>query len=56
MMKGNGGNLVAILRDYDAVLVVQAENYNRKDADRHAFTALAALLASLEPPEAVTAR
>ena len=50
MMKGNGGNIVAILRDYDAVLVVQAENYNRDDAERHAFTALISLLASLEAP------
>ena len=54
MMKGNGGNIVAVLRDYDAVLVVQAENYNREDAERHAFTALTALATLLEPPSALT--
>ena len=52
MMKGNGGNIVAIVPSYDAVLVVQAENYNRKDAERHAFTALTSLLGSLDPPTA----
>jgi len=56
MMQGNGGNIVAILRDYDAVLVVQARNYNRDDADRHSYTALAAMLASLEPPPPAEAK
>lgn len=52
MMQGNGGNIVAIVPSYDAVLVVQAENYNRKDAERHAFLALTSLLGSLDPPTA----
>ena len=49
MMKGNGGNIVAIVPSHDAVLVVQARNYNQRDAERHAFTALWAMLGSLEP-------
>ncbi|XUU61257.1 serine hydrolase domain-containing protein [Erythrobacter sp. HA6-11] len=49
MMKGNGGNIVALVPDYDAVLVVQTENYNKKDAERHAFTVLTTMLGSLEP-------
>ncbi|UOR15935.1 serine hydrolase domain-containing protein [Qipengyuania aquimaris] len=55
MMKGNGGNIVALVPTYDAVLVVQAENYNREDAERHAFTALTAMLGALEAPEGITA-
>lgn len=54
MMKGNGGNVVAIVPSHDAVLVVQARNYNRGDAERHAFTALWAMLGSLEPVAPVT--
>ena len=50
MMKGNGGNIVALIPSYDAVLVVQARNYNRKNAERHAFTALSAMLTSLDEP------
>ena len=50
LMKGNGGNLVAILRDYDAVLVVQSRNYNKSDAERASFTALFAMIAALDPP------
>jgi CubicO group peptidase (beta-lactamase class C family) len=50
MMKGNGGNIVAVVPGYDAVLVVQATNYNRDIAERSAFTALVAMLASLDPP------
>ena len=49
MMKGNGGNIVALVPSYDAVLVVQTRNYNRKDAERHAFTALTAMLGALDP-------
>lgn len=52
MMKGNGGNIIAIVPSYDAVLVVQSENYNREDAERYSFMALAAMIASLEPPTA----
>jgi len=50
MMKGNGGNIVAIIPAYDAVLVVQTENYNRRDAERHAFTVATTLLGGLEMP------
>ena len=55
MMKGNGGNIVALVPSYDAVLVVQARNYNREEAERHAFTALAAMLAEMEPVLPATA-
>ena len=49
MMKGNGGNIVAVVPSHDAVLVVQTRNYNKRDAERHAFTALWAMLGALEP-------
>ena len=49
MMKGNGGNIVAIVPSHDAVLVVQTRNYNKNDAERHAFTALWSMLAAIEP-------
>jgi CubicO group peptidase (beta-lactamase class C family) len=32
MMIGNGGNIVAVAPDFDAVIVIQATNYNRPDA------------------------
>ncbi|KWV91639.1 serine hydrolase [Erythrobacter sp. YT30] len=51
MMKGNGGNIVAVIPTMDAVLVVQAESYNKRDADRHSFMALTAMLKSLPVPE-----
>lgn len=51
MMKGNGGNIVAIAPTMKAVLVVQTENYNKRDAERFAFTALTAMLKSLPVPE-----
>jgi CubicO group peptidase (beta-lactamase class C family) len=47
MMKGNGGNIVALVPTLDAVLVVQAENYNRQEAERNAFVVLTTLLRSL---------
>lgn len=50
MMRGNGGNYLAILHDYDAVLAVQAKNYNHPRADEWAGQALAAMLAQLTPP------
>lgn len=56
MMKGNGGNIVAVLRDLDAVLVVQARNYNRDFAERNAFIALSAMAGMLEVPEPTTAK
>ena len=46
-MQGNGGNYVAIVRDYDAVLVVQAQNYNNPKADRWSIRALEAMLAAM---------
>ena len=49
MMNGNGGNIVAIVPDYDAVLVVQARNYNEDSAERNAFVALASMLSAMEP-------
>ncbi len=51
MMKGNGGNIVALVPEYDAVLVVQSQSYNRKDAERRSFTVLTTLLRSLALPE-----
>ncbi len=51
MMKGNGGNIVAVVPNMDAVLVVQTENYNKSNAERRAFMALTALLKSLPIPE-----
>ena len=53
MMKGNGGNIVALVPSMDAVLVVQTENYNRRDAERNAFIALTTMLRGLPvPPDA----
>lgn len=51
MMKGNGGNIVAIVPSLDAVLVVQAEYYNKRDAERNAFIVLTTLLRSLPIPD-----
>ncbi|MEM6908148.1 MAG: serine hydrolase [Pseudomonadota bacterium] len=51
MMKGNGGNIVAIVPNLKAVLVVQSENYNRNEAERHSFIALTNLLRTLDVPE-----
>ena len=50
MMKGNGGNIVALVPAYDAVLVVQTENYNRREAERNSFVVLTSMLGSLDPP------
>ncbi len=51
MMKGNGGNIVALVPSLDAVLVVQAESYNKSDAERNAFIALTTMLRSLPIPQ-----
>ena len=51
MMMGNGGNIVSIYRDYDAVIVVQARNYNKDYAYRKSFEAMWAVLAALAEPE-----
>jgi len=53
MMKGNGGNIVALVPGLDAVLVVQTRNYNRKEAQRNSFIALTTMLRSLPAPPAV---
>lgn len=50
MMKGNGGNMVVLVPTLDAVLVVQAENYNKRKATFNAHTALRAMTLSLEVP------
>lgn len=52
MMKGNGGNIVAIVPSMNAVLVVQAESYNKPQAERNAFIALTTMLRSLPVPTA----
>lgn len=49
-MQGNGGNMIAGFRKYDAVVVVQAANYNKPYASRHAFTIVEASLAHLFHP------
>ena len=51
MMKGNGGNIVALVPTMDAVLVVQSESYNRAEAERNSFIALTSMLRSLPVPE-----
>jgi CubicO group peptidase (beta-lactamase class C family) len=49
-MQGNGGNVVALFRAYDAVVVVQTANFNQRDADERTFSILSAALAALPPP------
>ncbi|WP_165853551.1 serine hydrolase domain-containing protein [Aurantiacibacter aquimixticola] len=39
-MSGNGGNIVVLLPDYDAVAVVAATSYNRDDAFDNAITVI----------------
>lgn len=50
MMKGNGGNIVALVPSLDAVLVVQSESYNRKAAERNSFIALTTMLRQVQAP------
>jgi CubicO group peptidase (beta-lactamase class C family) len=50
MMKGNGGNIVALVPTLDAVLVVQSESYNRKRAERNSFIALTTMLRTVPVP------
>jgi CubicO group peptidase (beta-lactamase class C family) len=50
MMKGNGGNIVALVPTLDAVLVVQAESYNRREAERNSFIVLTTMLRNLSIP------
>jgi hypothetical protein len=49
-MQGNGGNMVAIFRDYDAVIVVQSSNYNKSDANMQSNRIIEAALAALPTP------
>lgn len=49
MMQGNGGNMVAIFRQYDAVIVVQSANYNQLDADAYSVRIVQAALSALSP-------
>lgn len=49
-MMGKGGNLVAILRDQDAVITVQSANYQRKDAHDRSFAIVEGALAELPLP------
>lgn len=53
MMKGNGGNIVALVPSMDAVLLVQSESYNRKAAERNSFIALTTMLRTVTPPPVV---
>lgn len=48
MMMGNGGNIVALFRDYDAVVTIQAKAYNRADADPNSLAAIEAALVALD--------
>jgi CubicO group peptidase (beta-lactamase class C family) len=50
LMQGNGGNMVAIFRDYDAVVVVQSANYNQPEADALSNRIIEAALAGLPTP------
>lgn len=50
LMQGNGGNMVAIFRDYDAVIVVQSSNYNKSDANAQSNRIIEAALAALPTP------
>ncbi|MEM1052359.1 MAG: serine hydrolase [Pseudomonadota bacterium] len=52
MMKGNGGNIVALVPSLDAVLIVQSESYNRREAERNSFIALTTMLRQLSAPAA----
>ena len=55
MMKGNGGNIVALVPTLDAVLVVQSESYNRKEAERDSFIALTTMLRTIPAPTVIEA-
>ncbi|MDN3646659.1 serine hydrolase [Pontixanthobacter aestiaquae] len=50
MMMGNGGNIISIYREYDAVIVVQARNYNKDDAHPNSFAIMRAVLEALPAP------
>ncbi|MFT5461019.1 MAG: CubicO group peptidase (beta-lactamase class C family), partial [Myxococcota bacterium] len=47
VMSGNGGNLVALFRERDAVVVVQSAAYNRPWADERSAALVEAALAAL---------
>ena len=50
-MSGKGGNIVALLRDHDAVITVQSANYGRKDAHDRSYALVEQVLAILPVPE-----
>ncbi|MEZ4318089.1 MAG: serine hydrolase [Myxococcota bacterium] len=49
-MSGNGGNLVVLLPEHDAVVVVQSAAYNEPDAHQRSFELVEAVLAALPRP------
>ncbi len=51
IMSGNGGNLVAIFRAYDAVVVVQSLAYNQAQADYRSFAIVRDAIAAMVMPE-----
>ena len=50
-MSGNGGNMVAIFPNFDAVIVVQAANYNKSYAGRNTFTIMERVMAQISASE-----
>ncbi|WP_209348872.1 serine hydrolase [Pontixanthobacter sp. CEM42] len=50
MMMGNGGNIVSIYRNYDAVIAVQSRNYNKDYAYKNSFEIMWDVLAALPIP------
>ena len=50
MMSGNGGNFVAIFRDYDAVIVVQSANYNQRQGGERSFDIVRQVVGLLPVP------
>jgi CubicO group peptidase (beta-lactamase class C family) len=51
IMSGNGGNLVAIFRTYNAVVVVQSLAYNQAQADDRSFAIVRDVIAAMVMPE-----
>lgn len=54
MMLGNGGNIISIYRDFDAVIVVQSGSYNNDQADVKSFRIMSSLLKAMKPPKAAS--
>ncbi|MFU7528725.1 serine hydrolase domain-containing protein [Qipengyuania sp. ASV99] len=51
IMSGNGGNLVAIFRAYDSVVVVQSAAYNQSQAGDRSFAIVRDAIAAMALPE-----